>query len=97
MKPFKLVDRDEPVESVKKVMLEDGLKDVENLLTDLKDDSIEAKYLKVANAVSFSDICSYVIKLPVSEHWKPEVKAAKRNEIKNLKDYETLKDIKDEG
>ena len=49
-------------------MLEDGLKDVENLYTDLKDDSVRASYLKMANSVSFSEFCAYIIELPVSEH-----------------------------
>ena len=71
---------------MKEVMLEDGLEDIENLFTDLKDDTIRAEYLKMANAISFSYICSYIIELPESEHWKPEVKAAKRNEIKDLID-----------
>ena len=51
----------------------------------------------MANTISFSDICSYVIELPVSEHWKPEVKAAKRNVIKNLTDYDTFEEVQDEG
>ena len=51
----------------------------------------------MAKTVSFSNICSYVIELPVSEHWKPEVKAAKRNDIKNLTDYDTFKEVQDEG
>ena len=51
----------------------------------------------MSSRVSFSDMCSYVIELPVSEHGRPEVKAAKRNEIKNLKDYETIEEVKDEG
>ena len=75
-------------------MLEDGLKDVENWLTDLKDDAIGAGYLKVTNVVSFSELSSYVVELPVSEHWRPEVKAAKRNEIQNLKDYETFEEVR---
>ena len=99
VKPFELVSRDESGESTseKEVMLEDGLEDVENLLTDLKDDAIGAGYLKVANVVSFSELSSYVVELLVSEHWRPEVKAAKRNEIQNLKDYETFEEVKDEG
>ena len=78
-------------------MLEDGLEDVENLLADLNKDSIGAKYLKMSNSVSFSDSCSCVIELPVSEHWRPEVKLAKKNEIKNLADYVTFEEVKDEG
>ena len=81
-------------------MLEDRLKEVENLWVspeDLRNDLIGAGYLKVANTVSFADIFTYVIKLPISEHWKPEVKAAKRNEVKNLMDYETFEEVHDEG
>ena len=64
------MDCTENEESVsgKEVMLEDGLKDVENLYTDLKDDSVRASYLKMANSVSFSEFCAYIIELPVSEH-----------------------------
>ena len=50
-------------------MLEDRLEDVENLLGDLKKDVVGAKYLKMSNSVSFSERCSYVIHLPVFEHW----------------------------
>ena len=96
MKLFKLLDRDEE-SALKEVMLEDGLEDVENLYTDFKDDVIGASYLKMAQSVSFSELCSYTIELPVSEHWRPEVKAAKRIEIKNLQDYETFEEVKDKG
>ena len=79
-------------------MLEDGLVEVENLLdpVDLEGDSIRAKYLKMADSVSFSDIYSYVIELPVTEHWKPEVKAAKRNDIKIFTDYNTFEEVQDQ-
>ena len=75
-------------------MLEDGLEDVENLYTDLKDDVIAASYVKMAQSVSFSDLCAYTIELPVSEHWRPKVKATKQIEIKNLQDYETFEESK---
>ena len=70
LKPFELLDQDKCEESVstKDVMLEDGLKDVENLYTNLKDDVIGASYLKMAQSVSFSELCSYNIELPVSAH-----------------------------
>ena len=57
MEPYKLVEREMNrfEEDVKKVMLEDGLEDVKNLFTD----SIGAKYFRMVNSVSFSDICSY--------------------------------------
>ena len=83
--------------SGKEVMLEDGLKDVENLYTDLKDDSVRASYLKMANSLSFSEFCAYTIEFPVSEHWKLEVKSAKRTEIKNFMDYKTFEEVKEEG
>ena len=78
-------------------MLEDGLKNVENLLDpeDLEGDTIWAKYFKMTNTVSFSDMCSYVIELPVSEHRKSEVKAAKSNKIQDLTDYNTFEEVRD--
>ena len=85
------------MKSLHLVMLEDGLEDVENLYTDLKDDVIGASYLKMVQSVSFSELCSYTIELPVSEHWKPEVKAAKQVEINNRQDYDTFEEVKDEG
>ena len=91
VKPYKLVDREAIKESGKEVskpvMLEDGLESVENLM-DKKDDPTEAeldtvgaKYLKVVNSVSFSDVAIYTVELPVSEHWRPEVKEAKDTEV----------------
>ena len=70
-------------------MLEDGLEDIKNLLDqeDLEGDTIGAKYLRMANTVSFLEMCTYTIKLPVSQHGTPEVKAAKMNEIRNIMDY----------
>ena len=50
------------------------LKNMENLLADLNKDAVGAKYLKVFSSVSFSEMCSNVIELPLSEHWGPEVK-----------------------
>ena len=76
VKPFRLLDMDEE-SALMEVILKDGLKDVENFQTDLKDDVIGASYLKMAQSVSLSELWSYTIELPVSEHWRPEVKAAK--------------------
>ena len=42
-------------------------------------------------------MCTYTIELPVSQHGMPEVKAAKMNEIRNLKDYDTFEEVQDEG
>ena len=106
VKTFQLVERNSIKDSSsKEVMLEDGLEDVKNLMDhgefkkneDLKDDNVEAKYLKLINTVSFSDLCSNTVELPVSKHGTPEVKAAKMNEIRNLKDYDTFKEVPDEG
>jgi len=49
------------------------------------------------NSVSFSDMCSYVIELPISEHGRPEVIADKEKEIENLMDYSTFEEVVDEG
>ena len=70
----------------KHVMLEDGLQDVDALHAELEKDLTGAKYLKADNSVCFSDFCTFVIELPVSEHWRPEVIAAKEKEIENLMD-----------
>ena len=69
------------------------LKNMENLLADLDKDAVDAKYLKMFNSVSFSEMCFYVIEFPISEHWRPEVKLAKKNEIKNLTDYNTFEEV----
>ena len=34
---------------------------------------------------------------PVSDHWKAEVKLAKRNEVKNLMDYDQFEEVPDQG
>ena len=41
--------------------------------------------------------CLQILALTISEHWKPEVKVAKKAEVKNLQDYETFMEVKDEG
>ena len=46
VKPFERLDQDEE-SALKEVMLEDGLKDLEDLYTDLKDDVIGTSYLKM--------------------------------------------------
>ena len=87
VKPFELVEREEQSVSSKtgNVMLEDGLEDVESLFTeDLRNDRIGASYHKRAHSVSFSEMCTFTVELPTSEHWRPEVKITKKAEIKNL-------------
>ena len=90
-------------------MLEDGLKNVEDieipekeeledaLLADTVSDNIGAKYLKVVNSVSFSNIAIYTVELPVSEHGQPEVKEAKMAEVNNLLDYDVFEEVEDKG
>ena len=82
-------------------MLEDGLRDVDDLKTvtfeDEKKDTIGAKYLKVVNSVSFSDLSIYTVELPVSEHGRPEVVEAKTKEINNLLDYYVFEEVEDKG
>ena len=95
-------------------MLEDGLRDVEDLkkedqdndlederkdndLEDEKKDTIGAKYMKVINSVSFSDLSIYTVELPIKEHGRPEVKVAKITEVKNLQDYDVFEEVEDNG
>ena len=51
----------------------------------------------MVNSVSFMDLSLYTVKLPVSEHGRPEVKIAKMNKVKNLLYYDTFKEIEDMG
>ena len=53
--------------------------------------------LKTTHTHSLEHTCIHTVELPTSEHWRPEVKVAKRAEIKNLQDYETFIKVKDEG
>ena len=90
VKPYQLIDRntikDKSSEDAErqKVMLEDGLRDVNELKNDNTDtledeekDSIGAKYLKVINSDSLLDIAIYTMEHHVSEHGRPEVEEAK--------------------
>ena len=75
-------------------MTKDGLKDVESLFSDMKNDGVGANYLKMAQSVSFSKFATYTVELPLSEYWRPEVKVTKRAEIKNLQDYKTFMEVR---
>ena len=87
VKPFEFIEREEQTASTennKEVMLEDGLEDVENLFTiELDNDNVDTK-IQSPQTVSLSDTCIYTVELPISEHWRPEVKVAKKAEVKNL-------------
>ena len=93
-------------------MTEERLRDIENMYTEQlnkfyyakKDMSPEenknikgSQILKTPKHVSMMDSCIYTIELLVSEHSRLEVKVAKKAEIKNLQDYETFLEVKDEG
>ena len=103
VEPYQLVnregDKDEGDAVSKNIIIEDGLKDVENLLDleDLRGDSIGAKYLRMVSTVSFSYMCAHLVEVPASEHGSPEVKAAKRNVVQNIKDCGKFKDVQDDG
>ena len=103
VKPYKLVDRESGVENEDEtkekymVMLEDGLADMETLHAEMEKDSTGAKYLTLENSVSFSEMCTFTVELPVSEHKRPKVVSAKRKEVENLMDYSTFEGVRDEG
>ena len=63
-------------------------------LKDEEKDTVGAKYLKVVNSVSFSDVSVYTVELPVSESGRPEVKKAKTAEINNLLDYDVFEEVR---
>ena len=81
-------------------MLEDGLQDVDKLQDNLKDkekDTVGAKYLKIVNSVSLSDISVYTVELWVLVHGRPEVKEAKNTQILILQDYDVFEEVADLG
>ena len=43
------------------------------------------------------DLSIYTIELPIKEHGRPEVKAAKITEVKNLQDYDVFEEVEDNG
>ena len=67
-------------------MLKDSLENMENIYTDLSLDSIGAKHLSMTTSVSFNEMFSYVVELPISAYWTTEAKLTKSNEVNNLMD-----------
>ena len=65
--------------------------------TNTQNSTEEAHTLKAPRYISFTDTCIYTVELPISEHWRPKVKVAKKAEVKNLQDYETFMEVKDKG
>lgn len=47
--------------------------------------------MKAPQSIFLTDTCIYTVELPISKHWRPEVKVAKKAEIKNLQDFIVLK------
>ena len=64
---------------------------------DLQNDKIGAKYLQVEKSVYLMDYQIYSVEVPIKDHGKPEIVAAKNKEIENLKFYETYEEVRDEG
>ena len=62
---------------------------------DVNLNSVGAKYLKMVNSVFFLDTANFTVELPVLEHWQPEVKEAKDNEVSNLLDYDVFEGVED--
>ena len=109
VKPYKLIERNTEadckcVKEKKRVMLEDGLEDIENLMSlekeekreamktaDAESDAVGTNFLKIENSEAFSPFSIYTIEVPVSEHGTQEVKDAKIAEINNLIDYDVIR------
>ena len=63
-----------------------------------KDDAIGAYWLKSEKTECFDlDNTVFVVELPVKYHTMPEVIEAKEKEYKNLTDYDTFEEVKDDG
>ena len=54
-------------------------------------------YTESTKECFFHKTCIYIVELPISKHWRPEVKVGKKAEVKNIQDYETFVEVKDEG
>lgn len=114
VKPYDLIDRESMEckckETSRKVMLEDGLEDVETIMDEVKEhkrselrkmdaasDAIGVQYLKMENDIDLSDIAMFTVEIPVSEHGRTEVKEAKDTEIQNLMNYEVFEEVEENG
>ena len=53
--------------------------------------------MKAPKHISPSDTCIYRVEPPISEHWRQEIKVDEKAEFKNLQDYDTFMEVKDEG
>ena len=66
-------------------------------LADVTANNVGTNYLKIINNVTFSDLSIYTVKLPVSEHGRPEVREAKTAQVDNLLDYDVFEEVEDKG
>ena len=65
---------------------------------ELKKDTIGTFWMTVGQNECFQEeITSYVVELPSNKQNTPEVREAKRVELKNLQDYETFEEVEDCG
>ena len=65
--------------------------------TNIQNDTRNTQALKAPKYILFTNTCTYTVELPIFEHWRPEVKIAKKAKVKNLQDYETFMEVKDKG
>ena len=111
MKPFKcdvVIDIDDGVDDSKEKEVAvklpgeaegtSELKEETNSAKELEKDILGTFWMKVEqNDCDDDEITTYVVELPLSQHNKPEVKEAKVVEMRNLRDYETFKEVEDWG
>merc|ERR1711895_43551 len=99
-KPPEIIEEENEAENDDKI--EDSETEIEEedeneLGRDLQNDIIGAKYLQVEKSVYSMDYKIYSVDVPVKDHGKKEIVAAKNKEIENLKFYETYEEVRDEG
>ena len=93
-------ESDEKIENNEVEIVEENETEKENKIEtrkDLKNDIIGAKYLQIEKSVYFMDYQIYSVEVPLKDHGKKEIVAAKNKEMDNLKFYETYIEVKDEG
>merc|ERR1712115_154989 len=97
-----IIEDDEKIENRETEMEEENETEIEEenkneIKRDLQNDKIGAKYLQVEKSVYFMDYQIYSVEVPIKDHGKPEIVAAKNKDMKNLKFYETYEEVRDEG
>ena len=64
---------------------------------ELERDKTATFWLQMENTECFDDITVFVVEVPVAEHKKVEVVAAKAKELKNLVKYDIFEEVVDSG